>query len=148
MLLKKTALLGVMLAVSPLVAQAADLVTTNYTHEFSTVSVTSTTPNRCAGTVPPPFTRKFTPPASSNGTPGTSRASQAEVNLLCGRILPTVHTCTALIYMTANCTGPAVARATMNLDSPNFGITTITPTAEGSKYKISGSGLSVVINYA
>ncbi len=101
MLRKKTALLAAVVALFSLPLAHADLLTTNYTNEDSTVKITSGKFKPCAGLI-----GQFTSAHGELLTPW------GQVRGLC---LSSGNMCTAEVYMTKDCTGPVVGYAAMDL---------------------------------
>lgn len=119
MMLKKSALFGMALAIAslPLIAHA-DLRTTNHTPKDSTVRVKHS--GACAGAF-----GKYTP-ASVGGVAGESDVRWGEVQALC---LGSGSVCSALIYMSKDCSGPVYAEANVNLQTKTVSITSVSPTS-------------------
>lgn len=133
--MKKHTLIGAVVAALALPTVAlADLTTHNNTNETSAVKVKSGIfTNACTGTVPGKL-RSVAPP-------GVSSVNWDNVNSLCFR---SGNTCTAEIYMTADCSGPAVATASLDLSSH---VVTVQPQPATSKYKVEASGSDVYLSY-
>jgi hypothetical protein len=130
MKVKKIVLIGTALSIFnlPIIANA-NLITTNYTSEYSSANVTSTNPANCSGQA-----GGVTPP---NG--GELTTTTTEVKILCGSKTP----CNADIIMESSnqnaitCTGHIVGKAVLN-DLVNDTVSSVTVT--DSRYDIQGQG--------
>lgn len=113
-MLKKSALLGMALAIASLpMITHADLVTTNNTRLDSTVRVKHS--GACAGSF-----GKYTPAGQ------TRDVRWGEVQALC---LGSGNICSALVYMSRDCSGPIHAEANVNLQTKTVTVTSVSPTS-------------------
>ena len=106
MVLGKKILLSSLLITS--IPVFADLYTENYTNEDSSVRVSSGSKHPCSADA-----GIFTPKVQSDGSPGTSYASNNHIKLLC--ISSGNNMCNADIFNTKNCTGEMIGRASLDL---------------------------------
>ncbi|MDX1900834.1 MAG: hypothetical protein SFW66_02365 [Gammaproteobacteria bacterium] len=136
MLLKKILLTGLTVASLSLPALAfADLTTSNWTDEDSSVKITNAAVNFCSDTF-----GAYTP-KRQGAQPGTSSSTEAQINGLCMR---KTGVCKATMYPTKNCQGAPVANMALDRDT---GVVSVEAILD-PKYKIEVTGTHIDIRYA
>jgi hypothetical protein len=120
-------------------AAHAGLQTVNYTHEDSSVHVTSGIIKPCSSSA-----GVYTPKMNSDGSPGVSSAKDTEITLLCKTSKN--NTCTADIFNSNNCTGSKVGYASLNLITKS--VTNVTSTNPKYVFTSENNGTKLTIRYA
>jgi len=121
----------------PLLAHAS-LETFNYTHEDSSVRVTSGAIKPCSSDA-----GVFTPKMGTDGQPGHSSVNDTSISGLC--LTSKNKTCTANIYNSNNCTGDLVGEASLDLNTKR--VTAIKSTNSRYTFEVDGNGSILRVRY-
>jgi len=129
---------SILLAIIPATSMAT-LTVYNYTNEDSSVKVTSGILYPCsmdAGV--------YTPKMSPDGTPGYSKVSDTEINILCKTSKNNL--CTANLYASKNCSGKIIGNAALDLKTKSVMSVVLTDTKYS--FDVSSNGTVLRINYS